>query len=579
VTILQTLIGRGFFPKELPPALYTEDFAQFALSKEGRTVLSTYKPLDSFTECTVYSLARPGGDRRELRIPHPAAFFRLAGLTAKHMGRLLKKAGSSKFSKSRPVYSDGGYRSIIPFLNPVDLSKERACARSGASYLLKADISHFYPSLYTHAVGWAVDPKLRLKSNWKNYKLLGKRLDQCLMDADGKISQGIPIGNDISFLLAELVLSQIDIKLKVSAERACRWYDDYELAFDTRHEAETALKQINRELRKFHLRLNPKKTSILRLPQPAGDDWQRALLEAGKRGYGRPRQVVEYFDRAFALRNQYPESAVLSYALGMLFGTVCPSIGTGAVLQSCITQAVLCEPGAAQKGFALLTFWRLNGFVLDHQLLVRTINLMIVQHQHSGVSSDISWALAFALENGLQLARASARVLSNSDDDCVIIQALHLNSAGLLPVGFELKPIQKIVGAAEFDREHWLLCYEATRKGFISPPASMKKNPLFSALLKDNVSFYRDTLPPYAMVVHPGGAPDWLVQSWGTKVGSKITKQDVRQGSETVSRTAEIIAEDASRLIESSGEHWELIRSLLDTSNREARPSSGRETY
>jgi hypothetical protein len=80
--------------------------------------------------------------------------------------------------------------------------------RAGGSFLLKADVSQFYPSLYTHAVGWAIDPKLREKAHWKNQKLLGKKLDQAIMDLDAKFSQGIPIGNDVSFLLAEVLLAR-----------------------------------------------------------------------------------------------------------------------------------------------------------------------------------------------------------------------------------------------------------------------------------------------------------------------------------------------------------------------------------
>jgi len=89
------------------------------------------------------------------------------------------------------------------------------------------------------------------------------------MDLDGKVSQGVPIGNDVSFLLAELVLAQVDKILKARHVRALRWFDDYELAADTREEAEETLKQLNRELGKFRLRLNPKKTTISRLPSPA----------------------------------------------------------------------------------------------------------------------------------------------------------------------------------------------------------------------------------------------------------------------------------------------------------------------
>src|SRR5262249_34271160 len=178
---------------------------------------------------------------RNLQIPHPHAFAKLAGVVSQHFRRLLKKSGASPFSKSRPVYGLGQERAIRTLFKPSNLAREKTVSRAGATHLLKVDISQFYPSLYTHAVGWAVDSKLRQRKYWKNTKLLGKQIDQLLMDLQGKVSQGIPIGNDISFLLAELVLAQIDRSLKLRPKQGCRWYDDYEIPCSSRTEAEEIL--------------------------------------------------------------------------------------------------------------------------------------------------------------------------------------------------------------------------------------------------------------------------------------------------------------------------------------------------
>lgn len=68
----------------------------------------------------------------------------------------------------------------------------------------------------------------------------------------------------------------MDAALGARVGRAFRWYDDYEFAFNDRDEAELTLKTLTRELAKFRLRLNPKKTSIEQLPLPAekaGKTW------------------------------------------------------------------------------------------------------------------------------------------------------------------------------------------------------------------------------------------------------------------------------------------------------------------
>jgi len=184
--------------------------------------------------------------------------------------------------------------------------------RAGSSFVLKTDVSQFYPSLYTHAVGWAVDPQLRKRAHWGNSASLGKQLDQALMDLDGKVSQGVPIGNDISFLLSEVVLAQVDKAVyRRHGSRAFRWFDDYEFAFDTSEDAEAALKALSKELGKFRLRLNPKKTTITRLPHPTQDEWQETLRRAGSaRVIDNSQNMVQYFDTAFRLRDRFPEEAV-----------------------------------------------------------------------------------------------------------------------------------------------------------------------------------------------------------------------------------------------------------------------------
>jgi hypothetical protein len=515
VTVYRSLLARGYFPKELPPAFFTELFARFATTQNGRAAISAYKPADNFTECAKYRLALPGLDRRELRIAHPYSFAKLAQLTAKNLGRLLRKAAASPFSRSRPIYVAGRPRAILSMVRHQNLARERAAMRAGSSYLLKTDVSQFYPSLYTHAVGWAIDPKLRKKDNWKRAKLLGKQIDQALMDLDGKLSQGIPIGNDISFLLAEIVLSQVDKAIRPSRDRAYRWFDDYELAFDSVSQAEETLKKLNKELAKFNLRLNAKKTSIRRLPLPAQEGWQEQLRQAGESRFTSPRDIVRYFDIAFRLREEFHDAAVLLYALGLLFKIRIPNVDVGRIAQSCITQTMLCEAGAAQKAFALLTYWRLNGFVVNTSLITDTVNQMVAQHQAIGFSSDIAWALAYCLQERFALSKKAAQALCIFDDDFIALQALDMENRGLLPKGFSSKKISKGLKDADLDREHWLIAYETVRHGFLPVcKSAVKGNSFFSELLKHGITFYRRDLPPYSQIIHSGGAPDWIVQAW-----------------------------------------------------------------
>jgi hypothetical protein len=123
-TIYGTLLARGYFPKELPPAFFTDDFARYATSKLGRAALSTYAPPDKYTELARYRLALPGEGgiaSRPLTVPHPWAFSALARVVAKNFRRLLKKGAASKFSRSRPVYGSHKPRALSPMVKPSKL--------------------------------------------------------------------------------------------------------------------------------------------------------------------------------------------------------------------------------------------------------------------------------------------------------------------------------------------------------------------------------------------------------------------------------------------------------------------------
>jgi hypothetical protein len=400
-------------------------------------------------------------------------------------------------------------------VRPSNLLRERAASRAGGSYLVKCDVAQFYPSLYTHAVGWAITPKTRLRKNWRNTRLLGKRIDDALMGLQGRVSQGIPIGPDLSLLFAEIVLARVDRALRIPANRAYRWYDDYELCCDTKEEAENLLTRLVGHLRAFNLRPNVGKTAIERLPIPTQEDWQVLLSQQSNTAFKHPTEMVAFFDAAFSLRAKYPGSPVLLYALGLLFKLRNPGTDVGRVAQSGITQALLIEPGTAQKGFALITYWNINGYPFDRSLFSHTINQMVARHRDLGVSSDVCWALAFCLEHSLPLGRDACKVLSSSEDDCVALQALDAHKRGLLPKGFTTARLRSLLSSTSLDGPHWLLAYEAHHQGFLSETAiAVASNLLFSQLLARNVTFYRQQLPKYAFVIQPGSAPEWVVEKW-----------------------------------------------------------------
>jgi hypothetical protein len=207
----------------------------------------------------------------------------------------------------------------------------------------------------------------------------------------------------------------------------------------------------------------------------------------------------------------------------------------------------------------LLSFWELNGASFDRELIADTVDRLIELHEHRGVSSDVAWALAFCIQHGVKLGRGSGRRLSRLSDDSVAVEALHADSAGLVS-GFQPKNIGQDLKGASCDGEHWLLLYEAVRHGFIpSLKSTVVGHALFNDMLLKGVSFYRLRLPPYAILLHPGGAPEWLALEWIRAATGKPKTEGLAE-----QHVARMIGDDLAALDTTGKAPDDLIRALID---------------
>jgi hypothetical protein len=132
-------------------------------------------------------------------------------------------------------------------------------------FIIQADISNFYPSVYTHSIPWALvgfdyAKANRNPSDWFNqidkYQRLLKRNE----------TNGVAIGPATSNIVSEIILSTIDKVLDTEGYKFVRFIDDYTAYTRTYEDAETFLRRLSEELSKFKLNVNARKqVSILYL--------------------------------------------------------------------------------------------------------------------------------------------------------------------------------------------------------------------------------------------------------------------------------------------------------------------------
>lgn len=502
--VLRTILAKGHFAKELPPGFSTQDFARLIIKRNHGI-----PPLErrASSEPVEHRLHRPNGKNRILSLPNPFFYHALALQCSRHWKQLLTLAAKSPFTSSRPIYSETSNRPIAPNVQQTNLRERRVRSRTASRFTLIADIKTFYPSIYSHAIAWAISPTSR--KDWSNGNLMGNKIDKAVRDMQGKRSIGIPIGPDLSLLLAECILARVDINLDYRSDRCYRWFDDYEISTNTLEEAEHIEARLARELKAFRLSLSDEKTRILELPTLSQPFWKQVLNQHDTKATAN--SIIDLFDLAYTLRSDFPDDSVLSYAIAKLFDVKRYSKHS-ALIENLVCQAMIAEPGCVQKAVALFVHYSLNNVSLHLDTIRDSIEMLVERSQLRDVGSDIAWCLHASRVLGIKLPASTGKIVSRIDDDVVAILAMHLDSLGLLD-GWSNSRWAKLVVEDAVWGPHWLAIYEGVLRGWLPDPSGfVASDPHFGALLREDVHFYLDDVPHWTTVVHESGAPRWLAK-------------------------------------------------------------------
>jgi hypothetical protein len=483
------LLARGYFPRELPPPFTTVPFSK--LVNSSRVLLpSPSKKL--WTRCVSHNLARPGSLRRPLKIPNPIHQLQLAEHIELNWQQISSHNRQSTLSSSTPwVRRTVLDRAVVPRLAPQFLSRWRARRFVGNRYFLRTDINQFYPSIYTHSIPWALHGKAFAKTHIN--KTVGDMIDKALRDQQDGQTIGIPIGPDTSLVVAEIILTSVDVEVAALKPRGLRNVDDYELGFATLAEAEDMLTRLQSLLANFELSLNPRKTGIIEGPLPLEDKWVTELSRFPFRGtsvLGKVSDLIAYFSRAFELAHEYPSAAVVKYAVVASRKHIFSGDGWK-TYQGLLYSAATADPSTLPTIIVILHNHQNLKSAINRQSLQRALDAIVLRHAPLSHGSEVAWALWTAIQYAVDLSAKSAELVAKMDDDVVALLAMDADSRGRFPRG-ALDPSgwQQIVSEQNaLIHEHWLLAYESNQKGWLSCP-EVGGDPFFSALSVAGVEFY-----------------------------------------------------------------------------------------
>lgn len=528
-TPLSNLLSRGYFPKELPPPFNTKSFGAFAESALGSVMeldISKGGSKRNFvSRPAVHNLARAGTLRRKLTIPNPVNQYQVVRALVQGWSEIKTLCASSPISLTTPVYRKHGSRAIIAGEDFNSLPIARARSRTASRYLLTADLSQFYPSIYTHSIPWALHTKPVAKAKHTDFTLLGNELDLAIRNGQDKQTIDIPIGPDTSLAVAELILSSIDGKLGATlSKRGFRYIDDIGCGFRTISEAEDALGLLQLCIGDLQLQLNPKKTKITELPSELEALWVPHLRSFSFRSTSRSTQhtdLLSYFGRAFELSNVDREEAVLRYSVQRM-RSVAIAEANWPLYESLLLQCLSVEPGTAPAVIGELYKYH-RRMPLDISRICDSLQQLIDDHapQHHG--SEVVWALWGAIILDCKIDASVVQKAISMGDPCVALCALHAISVGHVVGVVDVSSIEALMHETELTEEQWLLVYEANIKGWLTNMGGkdfVAKNKYFGPMKVAGVSFY-DTTASLSILVKPplsqidnlsGNDDDWDIE-------------------------------------------------------------------
>lgn len=405
------LLQYNYFPRshdhkeEMPAFFNSEKFLPAIAQKILGIDLSKDRRKSGY-DLMPYRRTRHPNIPRMMGIPHPRAYAELVKILTDNWGEhILDKCQSQNSNLTFEIQPD--FRIIVHSYNRISVDGEvenkDPSLDFGMEYRIKTDITNFYHSIYSHSLPWALVGHQKAKRE-RDIALWFNQIDWAARLCQRNETKGIPIGPATSSILSELILSRVDETLR-EKYRFSRYIDDYTAFTKTRGEANQFLVDLSRELEKYALNLNPKKTHISEMPRLAKEKWvseiniilslqQKTAPDDAVPEKINIRQLRLLLDRAVLLSEEYPDGSVLKYAFSAILETGVQGNEAEEYLQDMLLKYAYHYPAL----IPVIHRW-LGQYPFAFEISDRLYELF----RHSlkqGQSDNIVWCVSYLIRNG-----------------------------------------------------------------------------------------------------------------------------------------------------------------------------------
>ena len=278
--LYEGLLGYGLFSEKLPPVFTSVPFFKYC-----QTIVPSEE--SSWHDIISYNTMRNVLTPRQLGIPTPLKYDKLCRVLRDNWFLLQKHFKDQtvmntyrvsrihlRKQKHNKKLFEMNYKDWKTDGNPETdlLIREKSVNR----YLVEADISTCFPSIYTHSIPWAIAGKEEAKKHIKDDSYWYNNIDSACQEMKNGETHGLIIGPHASNLISEIILTVVDKKLTATYQYY-RNIDDYDCFVESYDQAQLFLRDLEEALREFDLPLNHKKTRILELPVVVTESWIHKL--------------------------------------------------------------------------------------------------------------------------------------------------------------------------------------------------------------------------------------------------------------------------------------------------------------
>jgi Reverse transcriptase (RNA-dependent DNA polymerase) len=460
------LVKRGLLPETLPSLFTSEALAaplraahgnRYGVSRSRRGKLA---PFNS---------SKRGEQRRMFAIPHPL-FHRDASLFfEKNWPKLSSVLELSTGSASKPQFPRDGFRAV-EITPQAELPAVRLKALARKKFCLITDVSRCFPSIYTHAIPWAVDGKDAAKKDPRedSVDVVGNRLDFIARQAQDRQTTGIPIGPDTSRLISELILSRIDGEFVQNTKRVLyvRHVDDYWIGGETYDECMSHLRRLRLGLAEYQLDINESKTRIVTLSEAIGETWPTDLkneIDVMFPRWGRvPRQqdATALFAKVVDLATKTHDEGIIKFFIRRVDRASAWS-RNWEILEPFLAHCAVQFPHAVDY-VARVIAWRVRLDAAYDKKLWREVALTVAaQAATLGHDSELLWALWLLKEMRVLLPAKEIDRYTKLAGPLVLAFLAHAAVKGLTRGNGLLNDLQdRVVGDEQFAGSLWPVSLE-----------------------------------------------------------------------------------------------------------------------